>query len=170
MRHALLLAVLAAFSIGFACSCHWGDHDSCHDEWADDDAADDDAGDDDVGDDDTGPPHILDTSRTDCKDGSGPTKDEEWPQSIEFHYENGVLTVTHVNGAFNCCLDYVQVTLQMEGEWTIDLYEQEVASNPCFCVCPFDVTTRIEGMASGSYTVNIYANGAFAVSGQVEVP
>ena len=181
---AIGLACVIAFSIALSSSCH-GDHECCPDEGADDDVGDDDAVDDDAGDNNdpadifnTSPmvcnefsiddsirwtaPHVLDTSNSSCKD-------DEQPQSIEFDYADGVLTVTHVNGVFNCCLDSIEVTMQMEGG-TIDLYEQEITPNPCFCVCPFDVTTRIEGLASGSYTVNIFANGYFAVSGQVEIP
>lgn len=143
------------------------------DDTADDDSTDDDdTADDDVTDDDddaTGEVIIENTENSDCKNTDKSKGKYYWPQDILFDFQNGKLIVTHVNGEFNCCIDYIATTVQLNG-LIIDLYEVEVASAPCFCVCPFDVTTTLSGLASGTYTVNIYANGDFAVSGQTTIP
>ena len=136
----------------------------------DDDSGDDDTGDDDTGDDDSDDkPAILSTSNEGCKNGAGLDEEEDWPQDIVFDYSGGVLTVTHVSGVFNCCIDAINVTMELSG-LVIDLYEVEYAPNPCFCVCPYDVVTRIANLEAGTYTVNIYANGHFAIAGEVEIP
>ena len=146
------------------------DDDIADDDLNDDDNADDDIGDDDISDDDTtAGPTIVDVSNTGCKDGTVPPSKDSWPEGLEFTYDNGVLTVTHVNAEFNCCLDYIDVEMELAG-FTIDLYEEEVTPNPCWCICPFDVVTHIANLDPGTYTVNIYANGNFALSGQIDIP
>lgn len=130
----------------------------------DDNDTDDDTADDDI----SQEPAIAGVEHGTCKDGSGPAK-EEWPEQLLLTYTGNVLTVTHVNGVFNCCLDSIEVTMQLNG-FTIDLYEEEYAPNPCYCICPFDVITHIANLVAGSYTVNVYANGTFSLSGQVTIP
>jgi hypothetical protein len=125
----------------------------------DDDAADDD--------DDTAGPQVAGTDHTACKDGS---KDkEEWPEGLEFDYSQGALTVTHVNGVFNCCLESIDVTLDLNG-LVLSLYEVEYTPMPCDCICPYDVTTRVTGLDAGDYTVNVYVNGSLAISADTVIP
>ncbi|HPQ69099.1 MAG TPA: hypothetical protein PKW95_08205 [bacterium] len=138
------------------------------DDTNDDDTTDDDTGDDDVTDDDTSQePTITGIEHGTCKDGSGPAK-TEWPESLVLTYASNVLTVKHVNGVFNCCLDSIEVAMELDG-FIIELYEEEYAPEPCFCVCPFDVTTHIANLAAGEYTVKVYVNGAFSIDGQVTI-
>jgi len=137
---------------------------------ADDTDADttDDDNDDDTTDADTSQePTISGVEHGTCKDGSGPTK-EEWPESLVLTYTNGVLTVRHINGVFNCCLESIEVVMELDG-FTIELYEDEYAPEPCFCVCPFDVTTPIANLTAGEYTVKVYVNGAFSLDGRVTI-
>ncbi len=174
-----LAALLLAVAAGWACD--QGDDDDDDDAADDDNAAEDDDGsgssdddaDDDLDDDvatDDDLPSLLDTDHSDCKDGSTPeAKDDEYPIDIEFAYEDGVLTVTHVNGVFNCCLERIDVTLNIDG-WAITLYEVEYTPEPCWCECPFDVVSQIGGLAPGTYTVDIYANGDYSVGGEVVIP
>ena len=177
VRSALLPTLLLALALVLACPArHGGDDDDADD--ADDDMADDtgddtsdDASDDsgdDSGDDTGGEAAIVSTERTDCKNGGKEAKDD-WPQSLTFDYADDLLTVTHVNGVFNCCLERIDVTMELDG-FVLDLYEVEFTPDPCFCECPFDVTTRIAGLGSGAYTVNVYDDGAFDLSGQVTIP
>lgn len=155
----LLLILLFAGAFLFAIGCLGGNSDT-----DDDDASDDDATDDDTDDDDE--PYIVDTSNTDCKD----YKDEEPEEGIEFNYEDGILTVVHVNAYYNCCIDRIDVQMQLEN-FTIDLYETEIVPMPCDCLCYFDVTTQIAALESGtSYTVNIYVYDALSISGEVTIP
>jgi len=128
-----------------------------------DDAADDDSGTDDDNQDE---PYIVDTSNSDCKNNS---KDNQPDDGIKFEYEDGILTVIHTNVEYNCCLDRVDVQMQLEN-FVIDLYETEVVSAPCDCLCHYDITTHIANLESGTYAVNIYVYGELSVSGEVEIP
>lgn len=154
-----ILVILMFVSLGtFILGCSSGDSD-------DDDAADDDSTVDDD-DDDQDEPHIVNTSNTDCKEF---TKDEEPEEGIDFSYEDGVLTVFHTNVEYNCCLERVDVEMEISN-FVIDLYETEIAPNPCDCLCLYDVVTQIAGLESGNYTVNIYVYGALSISGEVTIP
>ena len=55
-------------------------------------------------------------------------------------------------------------------DFVISLYETEVVPDPCYCMCYFDVTTQIADLPSGSYTVDIYVEGEFRVSGDIDIP
>ena len=145
------------------------DNDTGDDDTGDDDTGDDDTGDDDTGDDDTtAGPSITDITHGTCKNGAGPTEDD-WPEDLTFAYEGGVLTVTHVNGWFNCCLESIEVEMEISGA-TIDLYEEEYAPDPCYCICPYDVVTDIAGLDDDTYTVNVYVNGDLSISDEVTIP
>ena len=183
-----LLLVVALVSLLFAVSCQGDDDDNDDDNPGagdpddddndhnddnnnDDNNNDDDNNDDAVGDDDDDVPGIQGISHSDCKDGSMPPdkKEETWDEDIAFSYEDSVLTVTHVNVEFNCCMDHVDVTMEIQ-DFEITLYEVEVTPDPCWCICPFDVETEIANLPPGTYTVDIYANGEYAIGGETTIP
>ncbi|NLH50290.1 MAG: hypothetical protein GX444_17050 [Myxococcales bacterium] len=167
----LLILTLLVGAIGwFVFSCGDDDDNDDNDDsgTAADDDNDDNQSDDDNGDDDTQGPSIVDTQTGSCKDGSGAGK-EDWPQDLVFSYEGGILTVTHVNAVFNCCLERVDVTLEISGN-VIRLDEVEYTPEPCWCECPFDVATRIAGLAPGTYTVEAWVNGALAITESTVIP
>jgi hypothetical protein len=110
----------------------------------------------------------VDTEQTSCKNGAGPEK-KDWPQDLVIEYAAGVLTVTHVNAVFNCCLDDITVSFELGGT-ALNIYEDEVTPNPCFCECPFDVVTQIEGLEPGVYVVSAYTNGNYQLSETYEIP
>lgn len=175
----LVLLLTASICLGVSCTDNddsddadsdGGDNESFDDDDDnDDDDNDDDNNDDNDNDDDQGPV-ILGSENTTCKNGAPLSRDEDpqWPESLTLEYLAGILTVHHVNGFFNCCLDTIDVSLVADG-YTLSLYEQEVAANPCFCECPFDVNTEISNLAPGLYTVNVYVNGEFSISEDVTV-
>ncbi len=153
----LILGALIAFSVAFtACG---------------DDDDDDDNDDDNDDDDNEGYPNVNGVSFGDCKNGAeGKGDDEgEYPERLLFSYEGGVLTVRHTNGVFNCCIESIGVTLEVF-EGVISLYETENAPEPCFCVCPYDVSTQIGGLATGNYDVDIYVNDTLTISDEVTIP
>ena len=160
----LLITVAAALAFFLAC----GDDDpSTSSGQADNDAGDDDN---DTVDDDASGPQIQDVNHSACKDGStGKEGLPGYPESLEFDYDEDVLTVHHVNGVFNCCIERIDVTLDIAGN-VIDLYEQEYTPEPCNCICPYDVDTEISGLADGTYAVNIYVNGWISISGETTIP
>lgn len=166
MKSKLFLLIALFLGLSLLLLCCPADDDDDND---DNDDSDDDTGDDDDtggDDDDDQNVDIVDVKHGSCKNLLA--EEEDWPQDILFDYQDEVLTVTHVNGVFNCCLDSIEVELELNG-FVLTLFESEYAPDPCFCVCPFDVATGISGLASGDYEVNIYANGEFAIGGQVTI-
>ena len=175
-----ILALLTLAFVVLACCLNCGDDDDDNDDADDDvnddsdndddadddidDDIDDDDVDDDVDDDDNqDDPSLESFENSLCLD----LKADE-PQSIDFDYSDDVLTVIHRNGVFNCCLNYVDVEMEIS-EMTITLNENEYAPEPCNCVCPTDVTSRISGLAAGNYTMDIFANGNLAISDETVI-
>jgi|GEM_PF-2016161 len=64
------------------------------------------------------------------------------------------LTVHHIDAVYNCCVEDIDVLIKISGN-VVDLYEKEVLKTPCRCLCPYDITTEIGGLAPGTYTVRI---------------
>ncbi|MCD4750857.1 MAG: hypothetical protein K8R59_15900 [Thermoanaerobaculales bacterium] len=61
--------------------------------------------------------------------------------------------VHHDLAEFNCCptMDY-QIS---QGGFTIDIFEIEVEPG-CYCVCCFDLTHELTGLAPGIYTARVW--------------
>lgn len=64
------------------------------------------------------------------------------------------LIVRHIDAVYNCCIEDITVSVTVSGQ-VIDLYETEVLSAPCDCLCPYDITTEIFGLPPGVYTVQV---------------
>jgi hypothetical protein len=65
----------------------------------------------------------------------------------------GVLLVTHVNAAFNCCPDTITGAVTVRGD-TIRIVEGEVLEDGgCRCLCLYDLRYRITGLPPGVYHV-----------------
>ena len=99
-------------------------------------------------------PHIAASQRTDCKLGNAPT--EAYPgcgkDEFDFAVQRGSFQVTHRNIVYNCCLNDIRVSLEINGRY-IRLTEKEDLAAPCNCLCCYDTTTTVEGLTPGTYTV-----------------
>lgn len=175
---AILVLLMAGAALNLSCDDDDDDDDDSDpsDEDDDDLADDDDDNNDDNGDDDDGAdddddntagPSVIGTTTGECKNGY--KYYPGYPESVEFDYSQEVLTVIHINGVFNCCLEEITSTVTVAGS-VIDLFEQEVTPDPCNCICPYDVVTQIQNLESGGYTVNVYTNGTNTVSGNTSIP
>lgn len=73
---------------------------------------------------------------------------------IEFRYDStGVLHLTHVNGAFNCCPSNITADIEISGN-RITITEQE-ADAPCDCICLYDLEYRIFNLPINTYQVEV---------------
>ncbi|UCE17326.1 MAG: hypothetical protein JSV84_10520 [Gemmatimonadota bacterium] len=63
------------------------------------------------------------------------------------------LFVTHQDAYYQCCLES-KIVVHKTG-FSIDLIEYDVG-HPCDCMCPFDLTTAITGLSSGTYTIKVW--------------
>jgi len=103
---------------------------------------------------------IVGVTTSDCKNvdsiGAGTVENAD---EICTEYIQGRLYISHLNANYNCCLDSVEVSMGLDDNLIV-LHEYEVGETPCDCDCPVDVTTRIEGLETGIYTIKVYQDGA----------
>ena len=97
-------------------------------------------------------------SAGDCKvfedfhagDGTGSDQD-----CIEFEYDGeSVLSIKHINAAFNCCPDSFGVEVNLEGN-VITIVEQEYLTYPCYCLCLYDMEYSVANVKPGTYTIRV---------------
>jgi hypothetical protein len=93
-------------------------------------------------------PRMGDYSNSGCL----PVRDECGEDEIELTAEPGTLHVLHRNALYNCCLDEITISVSLEGA-LLRLTEEEVLTDPCFCVCCYDVAGTVIDLLPGSYTV-----------------
>jgi len=77
--------------------------------------------------------------------------------------KNDVAYVHHDSAWFNCCPEMV-FEIRQDG-YTIDIYEEDLDIHPCDCMCDFDFTHEIEGLAPGSYVARVWENNRFDTQG-----
>lgn len=97
------------------------------------------------------------TGHSDCK---GPFKSPDTLSNldcIQYEYDGmGTLTLTHINGAFNCCPSEILADIEIQGD-TIRINESEIFddSSACPCLCLYDVYLTVTGLIPGEYTIII---------------
>jgi hypothetical protein len=88
-------------------------------------------------------------------DGNG---DPYWPcgeDEIGLTVAPNTLYVVHENAAYNCCPDDIVISLSAEGD-VLRLTEEEILTDPCYCICCYEVTATIVDLAPGPYTVEFW--------------
>jgi hypothetical protein len=74
---------------------------------------------------------------------------------IDYSYSAGVLSLRHVNGAFNCCPASIVGDVYV-GDGMIWIEEDETFDfDPCPCLCVYDIDYQIVNLPPGQYTVRI---------------
>jgi hypothetical protein len=72
---------------------------------------------------------------------------------IEYEYDSvSILTIQHLNAGFNCCPDSFSAYYQGASGFLF-VREDEWLSNPCYCLCLFDFSYQITGLAPGTYRI-----------------
>ena len=97
--------------------------------------------------------HISDTRRSECMPGNPLLRDGyPWCGKDELNVtiHSPSLQVTHRNAAYNCCLDDILVTLDVQGSF-LHFQEKERLTTGCHCLCCYDTTTTVEGLTPGVY-------------------
>jgi len=85
-------------------------------------------------------------------DGTPPTVD-----CIEYEYDGAsVLSLKHVNAAFNCCPIAIEAEITIENSLiTIDESESFDSIGPCPCLCLYDLDLEIINLPPGEYTISV---------------
>ncbi len=73
---------------------------------------------------------------------------------IEYVYSNGALSFTHFNAYFNCAARFL-VNFTQAGD-TLRFYELNVSDEYVYCMCYFEISAQVAGLASGSYVAEVY--------------
>ena len=68
--------------------------------------------------------------------------------------EGNTAIVHHDDAYFNCCADMAFEIV--EDGYQINIYERDLGTNPCYCMCYFDFTHILDGLAPGTYNVNVW--------------
>lgn len=64
--------------------------------------------------------------------------------------DDNSLIVYHNGALYNCCPDPFEYSVAQDDSLIV-VTETEVLSNPCFCICCFDLSVTIEDLAPGVY-------------------
>lgn len=109
-------------------------------------------------------------SNSQCKSNLSLTPTSQSLQSsnidcLQYQYDGSrILTLKHVNAAFNCCPQEISATIDITSN-TITIIEKEAASL-CSCLCLFDLELRIENLTRGTYHIHViepYVNSSDTV-------
>jgi hypothetical protein len=100
----------------------------------------------------TGPRGRL-TQHGDCKSHEGKTT--SGTDCLQYVYDGkGVLRVTHVNAAFNCCPNKISAEITVEDR-VIRIVEEEDLEHPCDCDCLYDVEYEFLDIEPGTYDIHV---------------
>lgn len=98
------------------------------------------------------------TGYTDCKSSpilTMPGRASTTQGCIQYQYDgDSVLSLTHLNAAFNCCADSFTATFDFVDR-KITITEIEWLTAPCDCDCLYDVDSKISGLAPGTWTIKV---------------
>jgi len=100
-------------------------------------------------------PYLTGYSNSGCLSQGSRNDDEPCTEDDQFELavEPGTLHVLHQNATYNCCPDDLEVSLSVEGT-LLWLTEEEILTNPCYCICCYEVESTVAGLGPGEYTVN----------------
>ncbi|MBN2380959.1 hypothetical protein JXM67_14265 [candidate division WOR-3 bacterium] len=68
--------------------------------------------------------------------------------------EGNTAIIHHDNGYFNCCAD-MAFEIVRDGK-LVNIYERDLGTHPCYCMCYFDFTHMLDGLLAGTYTVKVW--------------
>lgn len=96
------------------------------------------------------------TSSTECKSFDGMIRNPITPDTLscieyEFDGDNNILTLKHINSAFNCCPGLITCNVSSRND-TILIVESEEQS-PCDCDCLYDLDIEINGITTTQYFI-----------------
>ena len=71
--------------------------------------------------------------------------------------KNNVAYVHHDDAWWNCCPDTVfEIVPHPDSSWIIDIYEHDLGTHPCNCVCYFNFVHTLRGLAPGTYLARVW--------------
>ena len=89
--------------------------------------------------------------------------------SVLVWFSGGAVWVMHKNAFENCCSGIVSEAVQTPQGF--DVFEHDTSTNPCYCMCYFDIVTTIHDVSPGVYLIRVFDSaGNFVDEDVVVVP
>lgn len=84
------------------------------------------------------------------------------------------VTLTHGGVPYNCCLERIDWTVQLEGS-TLRIFEYEFVPEPCLCLCCYELSVSVADCPPGLLEVEVHyddydAGGWVTWTGTIFVP
>ncbi len=79
----------------------------------------------------------------------------EWcvdADAFDAFVEDGGIRITHDSALYNCCIEAFVHDVEQEGN-VIRVWERELISEPCDCLCCYDLSATVGGVAPGDYWI-----------------
>jgi hypothetical protein len=77
--------------------------------------------------------------------------------TVSSEVKDDIAYVYHKDAHWNCCPDTVmQVIPNPDTAFIIDIFERDLCTHPCNCMCYFDLTHTLEGLVPGTYTARVW--------------
>jgi hypothetical protein len=71
--------------------------------------------------------------------------------------KDNVAYIYHDDAWWNCCPDTVfEIVPNQDSSWIIDIYERDLDTHPCNCMCYFNFTHTLRGLAPGTYLARVW--------------
>jgi hypothetical protein len=87
--------------------------------------------------------------------GTGDTRSLTEPAALKLEIQGDKVLFTHSGAGYNCCLDSINVRLEVVGEGLLRVIEKENTANPCRCVCNYTVYGEITGLTPGDWRIEV---------------
>jgi hypothetical protein len=89
--------------------------------------------------------------------------------SVLVWFSGNTVWVMHKNAFENCCSGIVTEVVQTPQGF--DVFEHDTSTNPCYCLCYFDILTTIHDVSPGVYLIRVFDTaGNFVGEDAVVVP
>jgi hypothetical protein len=89
------------------------------------------------------------------------------PRSVRFTAGHDTLFVYHDSAFYNCCS---KIRFDVEvNDSILDFIEVDTATNLCNCMCHFNLTTQLAGLAHSTYTARLWTAGRDSLLGEAVV-
>jgi len=94
----------------------------------------------------------------------------EYADEVRVEVNGADVTVIHEAAVYNCCPDPFDYDAVWDGDRLV-VTETEVLTNPCFCVCCFDLSTTVESVPPGDWVLRFaWFDSETSAWTEVEVP
>lgn len=84
------------------------------------------------------------------------------PECIQWSHQDSVLSLTHLQAVYNCCLDSIEITMAVT-EQAITIVESEYpeGGEGCRCICRYDLEYQVFVASAGIFVLHLRSNSQY---------